>query len=47
MKIRSKYESQKSENLLVIYVSNFVFTIYSGWDLALAMVRVWVPYDLL
>ena len=28
LKWRSKYESQRSKNLLVLYVSNFLFTIY-------------------
>ena len=30
----SKYESQKSQKLPVLSVSNFLFTIYPGWDLA-------------
>ena len=37
--VDSKYESQKSENLLVLYGSNFLFTIYPGSNLALAMLR--------
>ena len=42
LKLKSKYESQKSENLLVLYIFNFLFTIYPGWDLDLAMPRAWV-----
>ena len=42
LKLRPKCESQKNENLLVLYVSNFLFMIYPGWDLALAMPRAWV-----
>ena len=41
-----KYESQKRE-LLVLYVSNFLFMIYPGLDLALAMPKAWVQYDLI
>ena len=48
LKLRSKCESQKSKNLPVLYISNFLFTIYPGWDLALAMPRAaWVWYDLI
>ena len=28
-----KYESQKSENLPVLFVFTFLFRIYPGWDL--------------
>ena len=31
---RSKYENQKRENLLVLFISNFLLMIYPGWDLA-------------
>ena len=45
--IKIKCENQKSENLLVLYISNFLFTIYPGWNLALAMPRAWVWYDVI
>ena len=32
--IKYKHESQKSKNLHALFVSNFLFTIYPGWDLA-------------
>ena len=34
LKLRSKYKSQKSENIPVLFVSHFLFTKYPGWDLA-------------
>ena len=47
LKWRSKYESQKIENLIVL----FVFLIYicdiSWLEFSLAMLRVWVRYDLI
>ena len=47
LKLRSKCESQKGENLLVLYISNFLFTKYLDWNLALAMSRAWVGYGLI
>ena len=46
LKRRYKYESQKSKNLLVLCVSNFLFMIYPGLDLAIVRPRAWVQYDL-
>ena len=40
--IKIKCENQKSENLLVLYISNCLSTIYPGWDLALEMPRPWL-----